>query len=292
MSTSDLARATADTVRVHTPYRRGLPNLRLYLTDLWERRHFAVEMSRTQIRSQHLNTVLGQLWLILNPLLLTFVYYLLVSVIGRGGGSRQGDYLPHIMAGLFAFYYFNACVIGGTGSVVSAGRLILNTAFPKALLPLSAVLVAVFRFVPTVAVFIVIRLIRGDGLSWTMLWGGPVWVLLTVFAAGMAMLSATLNLYFRDVASFLPYLLRIWLYLSPVLYFPEQLLHKFPESWHPFVIAANPLFASLGTWSRVMVQDEAPEPTYMLIAACWAVVAFVVGSYVFLSREREFAVRL
>ena len=285
-----MARASADAVRVHTPYRKGLPNLRVYLTDLWARRYFAIEMSRTQIRSQHLNTALGQLWLILNPLLLALVYFALILILGRGHG--QPDYLPHIMAGLFLYYYFNACVRGGAGSVVGGGRLILNTAFPKALLPLSEVLVGAFRFLPTLVVFVAVRLMKGDGLSWTMLWGAPVFALVTIFGAGMAMLFATLNLYFRDVSNFLPYLLRLWLYLSPVLYFPEQLLDRLPTSLDHVAVVANPLFARLATWSRVMVQDEMPQTSYLLLSGGWAIVALVVGSYVFLSREREFAVRL
>lgn len=290
MSATETGRATADIVRVHTPYRKGLPNLRVYLKDLWDRRHFAVELSRTQIRSQHLNTVFGQLWLILNPLLLALVYFMLVLILGRGHGQR--DYLPHIMANLFLYYYFNACLRGGAGSVVGGGRLILNTAFPKALLPLSSVLVAAFRFLPTLVVFLGLRLIKGDGLSWTMLWGVPVFAFLTVFGTGIAMLFATLNLYFRDVSNFLPYMLRLWLYLSPVLYFPEQLLNRLPRALDHVVVLGNPLFAPLATWSRVMVQDVQPQPLYLLISACWAIAALVVGSYIFLSREREFAVRL
>jgi|SRR5262245_5273182 len=290
MSTTETGRATAEIVRVHTPYRRGLPNLRVYLKDLWDRRHFVVEMSRTQIRAQHLNTVFGQLWLILNPLLLALVYFALVLILGRGHGQR--DYLPHIMAGLFIYYYFNSCVRGGAGSVVGGGRLILNTAFPKALLPLSSVLVGAFRFVPTLVVFLAIRLLKGDGLSWTMVWGVPVFVLLTIFGTGMAMLFATLNLYFRDVANFLPYMLRLWLYLSPVLFFPDQLLGRLPAALDRVVVLGNPLFAPLATWSRVMVQDKPPQPIYLLISACWAIAALIVGSYVFLSREREFAVRI
>src|SRR4249920_991739 len=290
MSTTETGRVAADIVRVHTPYRKGLPNLPVYLKDLWARRHFAVEMARTQIRSQHLNTVFGQLWLILNPLLLALVYFMLVLILGRGRG--QHDYLPHIMAGLFLYYYFNACLRGGAGSVVGGGRLILNTAFPKALLPLSSVLVAAYRFMPTLLVFLALRLVKGDGLSWTMLWGVPVFVFLTIFGTGMAMLFATLNLYFRDVSNFLPYMLRLWLYLSPVLYFPEQLLNRLPPALDHVVVLGNPLFAPLATWSRVMVQDVQPRPLYLLISACWAIAALVVGSYVFLSREREFAVRL
>jgi teichoic acid transport system permease protein len=287
MSTTETTRATAQSVRVHTPYRRGLPDLALYFRDLWGRRQFAVELARTQIRAQHLNTALGQLWLLLNPLLFAGVYYLLITIV-RHGARNNPDYLPHIMAGLFIFYFIQSCMNSGAGSIVSGGRLILNTAFPKVLLPLSAVLVAIYRFIPTMLVFVIVRLASGAGLSLTMLWGLPIFVIFAIFGAGAAMLVATLNLYFRDVGSFLPYITRVWLYVSPVLWFASDIAAQHRD----LMAIVNPLFGPLAVWSRVMVQDHQPRLAYLLIGGGWAVVVLLLGAYVFLSREREFAVRL
>lgn len=275
-------------VRVHSPYKRGLPNLSVYLKDLWGRRQFAIEMARTQIRSQNLNTALGQVWMVLNPLLLALVYFMVVMIIRGGRESPYGDFLVHLVACLFIFYYFNGCVSAGAGSIVGGGRLILNTAFPKSLLPLSSVLVAMFRFLPTIPVLLLLELARGEGLSLSMLWSVPVFVLITLYGVGAAMLFATLNLYFRDIQNFLPYLLRLWLYMSPVLYFPEMI----PDRYEPLALAGNPLFAPVATWGRVMEQDMAPQPLYLLVSTIWAVAFLIVGAWVFLSREREFAVRL
>ena len=275
-------------VRVHSPYRRGLPNLGVYFRDLWGRRQFALEMARSQIRSQHLNTALGQVWMVLNPLLLAIVYFVVVMIIRGGRESPYGDFLVHLVACLFVFYYFNSCVSAGAGSIVGGGRLILNTAFPKSLLPLSSVLVAMFRFLPTLGVFLILALARGEGLDWSMLWSVPVFVLITMYGIGAAMLFATLNLYFRDIQNFLPYLLRLWLYMSPVLYFPEMV----PDRYEPLALAGNPLFAPIATWGRVMEQDLAPQPLYLIVSVAWALLFLIVGAWVFLSREREFAVRL
>src|SRR5215213_11120533 len=66
------------TRHVYEPHVVGLPKIRPYVRKLWRRREFASELSRTKLRAQHYNTVLGQLWLVLNPLLLGIVYFILV----------------------------------------------------------------------------------------------------------------------------------------------------------------------------------------------------------------------
>jgi ABC-type polysaccharide/polyol phosphate export permease len=285
MSVRDAAPEPAPLVQVFTPYRSGLPHLRTYFRDLWGRREFAVELARTQLRAQHFDTVFGQLWLILNPLLLTLVYYLLVSIIGRAKGGTE--YLAHIMAGLFVFYYFSGCLSGGAGSVVAGGRLILNTAFPKALLPISAVLVAAFRFFPTFVIYGILHIATGRGFTWAMLWIFPMFAVLTVFSLGCALIFGVATVYFRDTQTLLPYLLRIWLYMSPILWFAEDVPHRLKPLMH-----FNPLYSIIGTWSKVLVQGETPHPILVVQAVAWAIASLVVGFYVFLSREREFAVRI
>ena len=90
-------------VHVYEPHKVGLPALRPYFKALWQRREFAAEMSRTNIRGAHTNTFFGQVWLVLNPLLLALVYYLLTDIIA-GGGARidAGLRFAHMCGGLFA----------------------------------------------------------------------------------------------------------------------------------------------------------------------------------------------
>src|SRR3712207_1892689 len=88
---------------VYEPHVTGLPQLRSYVRELWRRREFALELSRTRLRAQHFNTVFGQLWLLLNPLLLALVYFVLVDILRQG--SRGDEFFGHLMAGLFAYYF-------------------------------------------------------------------------------------------------------------------------------------------------------------------------------------------
>jgi ABC-type polysaccharide/polyol phosphate export permease len=272
-------------LHVYEPHRIGLPPIGPYLQGVWRRRQFAYELSRTSLRAQHFSTAFGQLWLILNPVLLAAVYFLLVDILRHG---RHGPgFFAHLMAGVFAFTFFSGSVIQGARSVVKSGRLVLNTAFPRTLLPLSAVLTCFYRFLPTVGVYAIFHVASGLPVGPQLLWIIPIFGMLVMFAAGIAMLVAAAQVYFRDVQQFLPYVMRIWMYSTPILYFYFEV----PRHLRYF-IDANPLTPIFASWSRVLNQGLAPSPKFMLWGLGWAVAALVIGAVFFISREREFAVRL
>src|SRR3954453_10618126 len=136
---------------VHEPHRVGLPPLGPYVRQLWQRREFAVELARTKLRAQHFNTAFGQFWLLLNPVLLAGVYFVLVDIIRHG---RHGpNSFAHLMGCLFLFQFVQDSVRQGAKSVVQGGKLILNTAFPRVLLPIASVLTSFMRFLPTLVIF-------------------------------------------------------------------------------------------------------------------------------------------
>lgn len=269
---------------IYEPYRAGLPPMREYLRSLWSRRTFIAEFSRSELREQNYGSIFGQLWLVLNPLLLSAVYFLLINVIG---GKSNPTRFAHLTASLFLFYLIANSLTGGVKAITSGQRLILNTSFPRVMLPISATVVALFRFLPTLVVFFGIHTIMGLPYSWQMLWAIPIIAISIVMSLGMAILISCINVYFRDISSMLPYLTRSLLYLSPVLYEAAHMSHRIKK----FEIA-NPIFYLLDSWSRVMVHAQAPSTKGLLHATVFAAFIFFVGTYFFLSRERDFAVRL
>ena len=271
-------------LQVYEPFRAGLPKLGKYWKSLWSRRTFISEYSKSELREQHFDSVFGQLWLVLNPLLLSGVYFILIVIIG---GSTDSSRYVHLTATLFLFYLVANSLTGGVKSITAGQRLILNTAFPRIMLPLSAVIIAIFKFIPTLIVFFVVKAIIGSPFSIEMLWAIPV-LLITVFLAlGLAITISCINVYFRDIANFLPYLTRTLLYLSPILYEASDLNPNLKA-----LEIVNPLFPILDSWSRALVHGEMPQISSMLQGLAWATGIFFIGTYFFLSREREFAVRL
>ena len=271
-------------LQVYEPFRAGLPKLGRYWKSLWSRRTFIAEYSKSELREQHFDSVFGQLWLVLNPLLLSAVYFILIVIIG---GATDSARYAHLTASLFLFYLVANSLTGGVKSVTAGQRLILNTAFPRIMLPLSAVVIAVFKFLPTLFVFIVIKAVVGSTFTWQMLWGIPVLFLAVFLSLALAITISCINVYFRDIASFLPYLTRTLLYLSPILYEASALKPNLRA-----LEVLNPLFPILDSWSRAMVHGEVPQMSSLLQGLAWATGIFFLGTYFFLSREREFAVRL
>ncbi len=270
---------------VYEPHKVGLPPIGSYVRELWRRREFAVELARTNLRTQHFNTVFGQLWLIINPILLAGVYFVLVDILRSG--SRGEEFFAHLMAALFAYYFVQQSLQQGVRSVVSGGRLILNTAFPRALLPISSVITAFLRFVPTFLIYIPVHLITGLPVGPELLWLIPIVLILLVFTMGMTMLVAAGQVYFRDIKNFLPYATRIWLYATPILYYAREVPDRY--DW---MLSINPLAPIITSWSTVIDDGKSPPLDDMLLATAWAVGVFLIAAVFFISREREFAVRL
>ena len=270
---------------VYEPHRAGLPHLEPYFTQLWQRREFITELSRTGMRSANTSTMFGQAWLVLNPLLLAAVYFLLVNILS--GGKGQGmEYFARLTAGLFLFYFISGCMSSGAGSVVGGGKLLLNTAFPRLLMVLSAVRTSFYRWLPTVPVYLVFHVLAGNPWSWKTALALVYVFFVVVFATGLAAIIATLQVYFRDASSFLPYFIRIWLYVSPVI-FPVEKLKKFGK----FELV-NPLFSLLGGYQDLLTKGQMPALSTWIEAPIWAFVTLVAGTWYFMSRERDFAVRI
>lgn len=271
------------------PHRAGLPPIAPYVRELWHRRGFATEMSRANMRGAHTSTVFGQLWLILNPLLLAGVYYLLVAIIRTEADPR---FFAHLTLALFAFNMVSTAITSGATSVTSSGKLLINTAFPRLLIPLSAVRTAFFRFLPTIPVYFVFHLI-----FYTDLWHPKmllsIYFLATMilFSMGVAAFFAALQVYFRDTSNFLPFFVRIWMYLSPVLWAPQHVIGHFSPVVET-AIKLNPMYSMLGGYAELLQTGGWP-PAYMwLTSAAWAIGVAAIGFLFFISREREFAVRL
>jgi teichoic acid transport system permease protein len=109
-----------------------------------------------------------------------------------------------------------------------------------------------------------------------------------VIATGVACLVAASQVYFRDLSNFLPHVLRIWLYTTPILYTADQAIDRGLGVF----MWINPMAPIIRSLSAAVDRAEVPDVTVMAAGLGWAVFLFVVGTVFFISRERELAVRL
>lgn len=264
----------------------GTPSLRAYLTSIWSRRYFAWSVARGEIRTQHLDTALGNLWHLINPLLLIGVYYLVFGVILETSRGVT-NFLAFLGIGIFTFNYTQKAVLSGGRTLASNVGLIRSLQFPRALLPMSSVLRETMAFSSAAVVMIAVVLITGEPITWRWLLVLPAFALTAVFALGFAFIAARLADKFRDLLNVLPFLFRIAFYLSGVLYSVEAFLDD-PVILR--IMLANPfyVYVSLPREYLMASLDQEAIGWMWFSGTAWAVGGLLVGLLVFRGGEHEY----
>jgi teichoic acid transport system permease protein len=269
------------------PFKAGIPNLRKYFKDIAARKEFVLELSRAERAEEHLDTVFGQLWSVLSPLLSAGVFYLFVFVVQ--GGHQGPEFFLHLVAGIFIFEFVSTAGTRGANSIIRAGALINNTSFPRVLLPLTDVLTAFRVFLPAMLIFGVFHIALQVPFHPAALQALPALILIIMFASGLAMFAAAAQVYFRDTQALMPFILRLVMFLSPVLYFPEQAKALFDGRLLTFF---NPIFCMVQIFSGSLVRGDTFDAWTWLIAVFWAIASFIGGFWFLVTREGEFAARI
>jgi teichoic acid transport system permease protein len=266
----------------------GVPSMRRYLPELWERREFVYELARCTLRGQNYTNVFGQLWLVLNPLLMGCVYFVLVDIIN--GSKHASNYFAVLLAGLFLYTFFSSMLSQSAGSIIGSSRLVLNSRLPRLVMPITQMVIAFFRFAPSLIVLLVVHQLQHVHWGVAAFYAIPAFLEVAMFGAGLGFICATAQVYFRDFSNFLPYVTRIWMFLSPVLWQLNQVLGK--HDLKATLLPLNPLSPMIGTWGDALVYNVAPPYSWLLQGLAWGLCTLVIGTFVFVRREREFSVRL
>ncbi len=269
---------------VFEPHSRALPDIRDYVLAIWDRRRFMVELAKSDLRSQRSSTALGNLWGVLDPLFQASIYFFLYTVLRRG--ASRTNFLPILIGGIYLFSLTMSALGEGGTSIKRARGLMLNSTFPRALLPATNLYKNLKRFVPSACVFLVLFPLVGGSF-------GPGFVLLpllfaiqTIMNLGISLLVATFVTLFADGQNVMTYVTRVLFFTTPVVY-PVSLLPASAKA----AIGWLPLFPIFAAYQAVFA---GAWPSFRLIveSALWAGALLVIGAQVFLRHEREFTMKL
>lgn len=257
------------------------PELSGYIRDIWQRRRFLTELARADVRRRHANTALGALWSILEPMFQIAIYFMLFTIIRRG--SRPIEFLPVLVWGIFCFQLVMSALSEGGMSIQRSSSLMLNSTFPRALLPIATVYKGILRFVPTVGVFVPVYVAVGSGIHAGLLFLPLLFLVQVALSIGLSLVMATLMVYVRDIKNAMNYVTRIFFFTTPVIY-PLTLLPGGLKA----VLQWQPLFGLFAAYQQI-VDGGMPSASYIALGVGWSVVLVLVGAFVFMRNEREFA---
>src|SRR6266496_3438376 len=162
------------------------------------------------------DTILGTLRWILDPRLQLVVYVIFVSIIRSGRPAP--DYPLFIFAAIVPWKWFASVVQDASTSVLRAGGLIRQIAFPKIVLPLASASAGMVGFVWGLVPLGGLMLLHPDRLSLMVVWFPVIAAVQFVFTLAVAVLVSAANVFFRDLGNALGHALRLWWFLSPGLF--------------------------------------------------------------------------
>lgn len=279
-------REYSDIEYVFAPHDNSLPATLDYIREVWNRKSFMAASAKASVHSGHSGTALGSIWLVLDPIFQALIYWFLFSAIR---GRSNSDYFLMVVSGVFLFNFSSVILSEGGRSIQRSKGLVLNSSFPLATLPLSVVYKAISNLVPTMAIYAVFHVVFGGAVGSGLFLLPLMFVLQLLISTGLALTFATLTVYVRDFSNLLTYIMRVLMFITPVIYPASQLaqLHGSIQ----ILLHLNPLYTLFAGYQAVFAGDL-PSPTGLLQACFWAVVLPIVGFRLFVSRERGFALRI
>jgi lipopolysaccharide transport system permease protein len=273
-----------------------------YLQEVWGSRELLFNLTSREVRGKYKRTIFGQLWSLANPLALMLIYTLVFGILFKsnplpGDPSGLNVFALWLLCGLLPWTFFSAVVTSGAASLVGNAGLIQKVSFTRIVLPLSTVGASAYNWLFEMAVLLIaITIAGGFVLPWIPLLI-VVMALLAVFAAGVGLIFAIANVYFRDTQYLLSIVLQLWIYLTPIIYPIERVaassVHQGGLLGTPITILGlydlNPMVHFVALFRQLIYDNRFPDPIEWLICVCWSLLSIGFGMLIFRKNERNLA---
>jgi lipopolysaccharide transport system permease protein len=259
----------------------------LQLPALWQYRELLYFMVWREIKVRYKQTVLGMLWMVLQPVVSMVIF----SVVFGGLLKVPSGGVPYPIfayAALLPWNYFASSLTRSSTSLVGNAHLITKVYFPRLVIPISGVLSGLVDF--AIAFLVLIGMMIYYGVVPT-----PAVVLLPVFlllaaltALGFSLWLSALNVRFRDVNYLIPFLVQVWMYVTPVIYGSTLIPERFR-----FLLSLNPMTVVVEGFRWVLLGSQLADThaagPLSVISVVIIVVVLISGIIFFRTTERTFA---
>lgn len=257
--------------------------LLLDLRELIEYRELLYFLIWRDLKVRYKQTVLGVAWAILQPLLAMLVF----SVFFGWFAGMSSDGVPYPLfayTALVPWTFFANAVAQASNSLIEHERMLTKVYFPRLFIPLAAVLSGLVNF--CIAFVMLIGLMMYYGLFPTLaILTVPLFVLLAAISAfAVSLWLSALNVRYRDVRYIVPFLLQLWLFITPIVYS----ISIIPERWRPFY-SLNPMVGVVEGFRWALFKGADAPNGMLFISALIMVLLLVSGLFYFRRVEDTFA---
>ena len=190
--------------------------IRNAITDVWSRRRLIGYMVRADIKKRGVNTVLGNVWWVLDPLITMLIYVLVMTVIFQ---RSTPDFPLFLLSAMVPFKWFTATIGSSTNAVIGKEGLIKQIVFPKIILPVTSDLSQVVSFLfGMLVLFGVLLVAYTSHLTIQVVWVPLIAVVQFVFVLGFTFMVSAITVFYRDVGIVIGHFMRLLFWISPILW--------------------------------------------------------------------------
>jgi lipopolysaccharide transport system permease protein len=265
----------------------------VYWRDLWRYRELFFFLSWRDVLVRYKQTVIGVAWAVIRPLLqmiiLTFVFWKLANM--------PSDGLPYpvmVFAGMLPWQFFASSMTEASNSLITNSAMLGKIYFPRIIVPSSAVIVTFVDFLISAVLLGGMMLLYRVVPDWKIVLL-PLFALLALLASmGIGLWLAALNVKYRDFRYVVPFIVQLGVYVTPVPYASETVLHKIvPKygAWTYDVFCLNPMVGVINgfRWCIGGAAQVALDPVSVVISLAVTAVLILSGLRYFRGMEDEFA---
>ncbi len=252
--------------------------------ELWRYRELFYFFTWRDIKIKYKQTVLGFLWAILQPLVMMVIF---TFFFGRAlhVPSQNLPYPVFVFSGLLLWNTFSTGLTNSANSMVSNSQIIKKIYFPRLIIPVSSILVALFDFLMAFVLFVSLLIYYKQPVSWTACWIWPAALGICLMATlGPGSLLAALNVKYRDFRYVIPFVVQVLFFLTPVIY-PASML---PNPLLQYMLALSPMYAAVELF-RYPISGAEVNNTLMLISLTTGFLLLFIGILYFKRTEDFFA---
>lgn len=259
------------------------PKKRGALGTLIQRRELIASLTYRDIKARYKQSVLGVAWALLTPLAMTVVFTVFASLIGLDSGTDI-PYPVFAYVGLLPWEFFSLAIGAGTECLVVNFSLITKIYFPREVFPIAATLGKTVDLGLGILVMVPLFLVFRVKVTSLVLLVPLILAVQICFTLGLSFLFSSANLFYRDIRHVVALLLKVWMYMTPIIYPLEKVPEKFV-----FIYMLNPMVSILDSFRRVTLYGRQPDWGYLGLATAVSVVTLVIGYRVFKRLEPAFA---
>jgi lipopolysaccharide transport system permease protein len=253
------------------------------LREILRHRDLLLTLADRDIRVRYKQTVLGVVWVVLQPLMTSLIFAFIFGVLARLP-SEGRPYILFAFSGLLAWNTFSQTLMRVSYALVGNAHLVSKVYFPRLVLPFAALASTLVDFVVALVLMFVMLIIYRVWPGWGLLLL-PVWLaVLLVMALGIGLVAAALMVQYRDIGQIIPTFLQLGMYATPVAWSALIVPERF--RW---VFLVNPLTGLMGAFRWSLLDEGTLSLPALAYSTATAVLFFWCGAIVFKQQERNFA---